>query len=92
MGIAFVIFMAICIKCFSIHTPSSNPRLAKRVHLAETLRRPVRALRQKVIFLKNGINTNECGFLTENEKYVCVNKAKSSQEAMFFIIIFTYLM
>jgi disintegrin and metalloproteinase domain-containing protein 10 len=47
MGIAFVIFMAICIKCFSIHTPSSNPRLAKRVHLAETLRRPVRALRQK---------------------------------------------
>jgi len=51
MGIAFVIFMAICIKCFSIHTPSSNPRLAKRVHLAETLRRPVRALRQKGVYV-----------------------------------------
>ena len=26
MGIAFVIFMAVFIKCFAIHTPSSNPR------------------------------------------------------------------
>ena len=85
MGIAFVIFMAICIKCFSIHTPSSNPRLAKRVHLAETLRRPVRALRQKVI-LKNEIYAKEFGFLKENEKYVCaLNKVESFQEVMLFI-------
>ena len=48
MGIAFVIFMAIFIKCFAIHTPSSNPRLAKNLHFTETLRRPVRALQQKV--------------------------------------------
>jgi len=47
MGIAFVIFMAIFIKCFAIHTPSSNPRLAKNLHFTETLRRPVRALQQK---------------------------------------------
>lgn len=46
-GIAFVIFMAIFIKCFAIHTPSSNPRLAKNLHFTETLRRPVRALQQK---------------------------------------------
>ena len=64
MGIAFVIFMAIFIKCFAIHTPSSNPRLAKNLHFTETLRRPVRALQQKVNFLKN----KEFNILTENEK------------------------
>lgn len=47
MGIAFVIFMAIFIKCFAIHTPSSNPRLAKNLHFTETLRRPMRAIQQK---------------------------------------------
>jgi len=46
-GIAFVIFMAIFIKCFAIHTPSSNPRLPKNLHFTETLRRPVRSLQQK---------------------------------------------
>merc|ERR1712110_1157490 len=50
MGIAFVIFMAVFIKCFAIHTPSSNPRLPKNLHFTETLRRPVRSLQQKVIF------------------------------------------
>jgi disintegrin and metalloproteinase domain-containing protein 10 len=48
MGIAFVIFMAVFIKCFAIHTPSSNPRLPKNLHFTETLRRPVRSLQQKV--------------------------------------------
>ena len=50
-GIAFVIFMAIFIKCFAIHTPSSNPRLPKNLHFTETLRRPVRSLQQKVCYL-----------------------------------------
>ena len=48
MGIAFVIFMACFIRCFAIHTPSSNPRLPKNLHFAETLRRPVRSLKQQV--------------------------------------------
>ena len=47
MGIAFVIFMACFIRCFAIHTPSSNPRLPKNLHFTETLRRPVRAMHQK---------------------------------------------
>jgi len=47
MGIAFVIFMACFIRCFAIHTPSSNPRLPKNLHFAETLRRPVRSLKQQ---------------------------------------------
>ena len=49
MGIAFVIFMAIFIRCFAIHTPSSNPNLPKNLHFTETLRRPVRSLQQKVM-------------------------------------------
>ena len=48
MGIAFVIFMACFIRCFAIHTPSSNPRLPKNLHFAETLQRPVRSLKQQV--------------------------------------------
>jgi len=47
MGIAFVIFMACFIRCFAIHTPSSNPRLPKNLHFTETLRRPARALKQQ---------------------------------------------
>eukprot|EP00095_Tigriopus_kingsejongensis_P005881 maker-scaffold38_size502422-snap-gene-4.24 protein:Tk05881 transcript:maker-scaffold38_size502422-snap-gene-4.24-mRNA-1 annotation:"disintegrin and metalloproteinase domain-containing protein 10 isoform x3" len=46
-GIAFVIVMAIFIRCCAIHTPSSNPNLPKNLHLNETLRRPVRSLQQK---------------------------------------------
>lgn len=48
MGIGFVIFMAVFIKCFAIHTPSSNPRLPKNLHFTETLRRPVRSFQHKV--------------------------------------------
>ena len=51
MGIAFVIFMAIFIRCFAIHTPSSNPNLPKNLHFTETLRRPVRSLQHKVNWL-----------------------------------------
>ncbi|XP_040583096.1 disintegrin and metalloproteinase domain-containing protein 10 isoform X2 [Lepeophtheirus salmonis] len=47
MKIAFVIFMALFIKCFAIHTPSSNPNLPKNLNFSETLRRPVRSLQQK---------------------------------------------
>ena len=48
-GIGFVIFMAIFIKCFAIHTPSSNPNMPKNLHFTETLRRPMRSIQQKVI-------------------------------------------
>ena len=51
MGIGFVIFMAIFIRCFAIHTPSSNPNLPKNLHFTETLRRPVRSLQKQVRLL-----------------------------------------
>merc|ERR1712241_9231 len=47
MGIAFVIFMAIFIRCCAIHTPSSNPNLPKNLQFSETLRRPVRSLQKQ---------------------------------------------
>jgi len=47
MGIGFVITMALFIKCFAAHTPSSNPKLPKNKHIGETLRRPISTLRRK---------------------------------------------
>merc|ERR1711868_201671 len=47
MGIGFVIMMALFIKCFAAHTPSSNPKLPKNKHIGETLRRPISTLRRK---------------------------------------------
>ena len=51
MGISFVIFMAIFIRCCAIHTPSSNPNLPKNLQFSETLRRPVRSLQKQVWML-----------------------------------------
>lgn len=51
MGISFVIFMAIFIRCCAIHTPSSNPNLPKNLQFSETLRRPVRSLQKQVCTL-----------------------------------------
>merc|ERR1719220_3217117 len=39
--------MALFIKCFAAHTPSSNPKLPKNKHIGETLRRPMHTLRRK---------------------------------------------
>jgi len=47
MGMGFVIFMALFIKCFAAHTPSSNPKMPKNKHITETLRRPMSTLRRK---------------------------------------------
>jgi len=47
MGIGFVITMALFIRCFAAHTPSSNPKLPKNKHIGETLRRPISTLRRK---------------------------------------------
>jgi len=47
MGIGFVIVMALFIKCCASHTPSSNPNMKPRLHVGETLRRPMQTLRRK---------------------------------------------
>jgi disintegrin and metalloproteinase domain-containing protein 10 len=47
MAIAFVVIMALFIKCCAAHTPSSNPKLPKNKHIGETLRRPMHTLRRK---------------------------------------------
>jgi len=47
IGMAFVIFMALFIKCFAAHTPSSNPKMPKNKDITKTLRRPMSTLRRK---------------------------------------------
>lgn len=46
MGIAFIIFMGIFIKCCAVHTPSSNPKKPPARRFSETLRRPIHTLRR----------------------------------------------
>ena len=44
--IGFIVVMAGFIRCFSVHTPSSNPRLPPAFDIGGTLRRPHRTLRR----------------------------------------------
>ncbi|KAG8232126.1 hypothetical protein J437_LFUL012135, partial [Ladona fulva] len=46
MGIAFIIFMGLFIKCCAVHTPSSNPKKPPARRFSETLRRPMNTLRR----------------------------------------------
>ncbi|KAK7871976.1 hypothetical protein R5R35_004767 [Gryllus longicercus] len=45
IGIAFIIFMGLFIKCCAVHTPSSNPKKPPARRFSETLRRPMNTLR-----------------------------------------------
>lgn len=53
MGIAFIIFMGLFIKCCAVHTPSSNPKKPPARRISDTLRRPMNTLRRMVTFLDN---------------------------------------
>jgi len=46
MGICFIIFMGVFIKCCAVHTPSSNPKKPPARRFSETLRRPINTLRR----------------------------------------------
>ncbi|XP_058808923.1 disintegrin and metalloproteinase domain-containing protein 10 isoform X2 [Phymastichus coffea] len=46
MGIVFIIFMGLFIKCCAVHTPSSNPKKPPARHISDTLRRPMNTLRR----------------------------------------------
>ncbi|XP_068082723.1 disintegrin and metalloproteinase domain-containing protein 10 isoform X2 [Anabrus simplex] len=46
IGIAFIIFMGLFIKCCAVHTPSSNPKKPPARRFSETLRRPMNTLRR----------------------------------------------
>lgn len=46
MGIGFIIFMGLFIKCCAVHTPSSNPKKPPARRISETLRRPMHTLRR----------------------------------------------
>lgn len=50
LGIIFIIFMGIFIKCCAVHTPSSNPKKPPARRFSETLRRPMHTLRRMVFF------------------------------------------
>ncbi|XP_078038890.1 zinc-dependent metalloprotease kuz isoform X3 [Augochlora pura] len=46
MGIGFIIFMGLFIKCCAVHTPSSNPKKPPARRISDTLRRPMNTLRR----------------------------------------------
>ncbi|XP_076059837.1 zinc-dependent metalloprotease kuz isoform X2 [Oratosquilla oratoria] len=46
LGVCFIVFMGVFIKCCAVHTPSSNPRKPPARSISETLRRPVNTLRR----------------------------------------------
>ncbi|BES95968.1 disintegrin and metalloproteinase domain-containing protein 10 [Nesidiocoris tenuis] len=46
MGLGFIVFMGVFIKCCAVHTPSSNPKKAPARRFSETLRRPMHTLRR----------------------------------------------
>lgn len=46
MGIGFIIFMGLFIKCCAVHTPSSNPKKPAAMHITDTLRHPLNTLRR----------------------------------------------
>ncbi|XP_073972356.1 zinc-dependent metalloprotease kuz isoform X1 [Rhodnius prolixus] len=46
MGLGFIIFMGVFIKCCAVHTPSSNPKKPPARRFSETLRRPIHTLRR----------------------------------------------
>ncbi|XP_066248939.1 disintegrin and metalloproteinase domain-containing protein 10 isoform X3 [Euwallacea similis] len=46
LGIAFIIFMGMFIKCCAVHTPSSNPKKPPARRIGDTLRRPMNTLRR----------------------------------------------
>lgn len=58
MGIAFIIFMGLFIKCCAVHTPSSNPKKPPARRFSETLRRPMNTFRRMVSSLLGVV----CGF------------------------------
>lgn len=47
MGVAFVLFMGVFIKCCAVHTPSSNPKKPPALSITHTLRHPYSTLRRK---------------------------------------------
>lgn len=51
IGVIFVIFMGLFIKCCAVHTPSSNPKKPPARRISETLRRPMDTLRRMVNIL-----------------------------------------
>nr|CAG4638307.1 EOG090X02I4 [Cyclestheria hislopi] len=47
MGVSFVLFMGVFIKCCAVHTPSSNPKKPPALSFSQTLRHPYSTLRRK---------------------------------------------
>lgn len=47
IGVAFVLFMGVFIKCCAVHTPSSNPKKSAALSISQTLRHPYSTLRRK---------------------------------------------
>lgn len=63
MGIVFIIFMGMFIKCCAVHTPSSNPKKAPHRRISDTLRRPMNTLRRMVKIYGLSRECVECVFI-----------------------------
>lgn len=48
MGIGFIIFMGLFIKCCAVHIPSTNPKKPPARRISDTLTRPMNTLRRMV--------------------------------------------
>lgn len=59
IGIGFLIFMGIFIKCCAVHTPSSNPKKPPARRISDTLRRPMNTLR-RMVNSKSSFQTKKC--------------------------------
>lgn len=61
MGIVFIIFMGLFIKCCAVHTPSSNPKKPPARRISETLRRPMNTLRRMRYHHAGGLHQQATG-------------------------------
>lgn len=68
IGIGFIIFMGMFIKCCAVHTPSNNPKKPPARRISDTLRRPMNTLRRMVScpFTTSYIILNKCFFFIES--------------------------
>lgn len=79
MGITFIIFMGLFIKCCAVHTPSSNPKMKKAQRISDTLRRPMNTLRRMVSNFEQ-LNIN---YTCRKPKTVFFNRSKTKKQICF---------
>lgn len=70
MGIAFIIFMGLFIKCCAVHIPSTNPKKPPARRISDTLTRPMNTLRRMVRKIRRLCLCDFSSVEISNKKYV----------------------